>query len=594
MNTWITTKFLWIFCIFYYVRFYYSENANLLLELHDYFLYALGILFIYLFSESFNLLLKKTSLRIFFSLILISGYFLLGQYHYRTSMSFDYQIFIDNFYELFNYESIDVVFFSFKSKDLYLALFISVLFLLMYFKWEVFKANKTKSRKRGIVYLFSYLLIVYTIPYYPKDELSYTVKSALDFYISKDNIENIANENDDDQNKSTIFSNYKKRRPHIFLVTIESFNSLYVEKKAKDGKEIVPVFNDLISEGLYVDNFYANSVQTIKGQFAILCSLLPLIKGKASYYLNGKKLNCLPRILNNIGYSTYFHKCYRKLSFDNTGKFMSDLGFKYLITSNTSHLSEVEKQEKIWGWGIQDDISYTQFLDNAEFFMQNRKPLFSTIHTISHHMNFDHIPKNQQYIYPDTNNKNEMFVNSLHLSDQFLGHFINELKKRNLYQDSIIIITGDHGFPSGEHELYGNDQSYYEEFFKTPFLMIWKNVIKPKRIFKKTYSQIDILPTLLDVIGLSGTYAFLGKSMLNNEERYAYLLQPYNGQYFGIVKYPSKYVFEKRTKQSFFYNLEKDPMEKKPLKMNDQKMNEYKKELNKFLYNEKYLLLNFR
>ena len=230
---------------------------------------------------------------------------------------------------------------------------------------------------------------------------------------------------------------------------------------------------------------------------------------------------------------------------------MSDLGFKYLITSNTSHLSEVEKQEKIWGWGIQDDISYTQFLDNAESFMQNRRPLFSTIHTISHHMNFDHIPENQQYIYPDTNNKNEMFVNSLHLSDKFLGHFINELKKRNLYQDSIIIITGDHGFPSGEHELYGNELSYYEEFFKTPFLMIWKNVIKPKRIFKKTYSQIDILPTLLDVLGLSGTYAFLGKSMLNNEERYAYLLQPYNGQYFAIVKYPSKYVFEKRTKQSF-------------------------------------------
>ncbi len=597
-NVWITTKFLWILCIYYYVWLYLKEKVYLRqsFDLRDGFLYILGLVCIYLLCESINFLLKKTSLRFIVSLILVFGYILAGQYRYRTGTSFDYQVFIDNFHELFNYESLGVIFFCFKPKDFYLALFLIALLILMHFKWNVFKSNQTKKKKRGVAYILSYLLLIYVMPYYPFDEFSYTTKSALDFYIPKDNIINFADEKsiEDDLYQSTIVSNYKKRKPHIFLVTIESFNSLYVEKKAKNGKEIIPVFNDLISEGLYVDNFYGNSVQTIKGQFSILCSLLPLAKGKSSYYLDGKKLNCLPKILNKIGYSTYFHKCFHKLRFDNTGKFMKDLGFKRLLTSKSSHLSEAEKREKIWGWGVQDDISYTQYLDHAENFIKNGKPLFSTIHTVSHHMRFNNVPKKQQYIYPNTSNQNEMFVNSLHLSDKFLGHFIKELKRRNLYEDSIIIITGDHSFPSGEHDLYHNEKGYYEEFFKTPFLMIWKNVIKPKRVFDKTYSQIDIMPTLLDVIGMSGGYAFLGRSILKNEDQYAYLIQPYNGPYFGIVKYPYKYIFDKRTGKSYFYNLEKDPMEKKPLEKDHQMIGVYKKELSKFFYNEKYLLHNFR
>ena len=349
-------------------------------------------------------------------------------------------------------------------------------------------------------------------------------------------------------------------------------------KKKINGKFVTPVFNSLINEGLYVENFYGNSVQTIKGHYSILCSRIPYIKGKASYKADLSKLGCAPKKLKELGYTSFYHSSFHNLDFDNTKTFMKGIGFDLLTRSEGSKLTKKQQVENIWGWGIQDNLSYIQYVQNFKEIEKNKKPVFSMMSTISHHMKFNKVPNSQKYIFKNKSGKKEDFINSLHLSDKYLASFINELKKNNLYQNSIIIITGDHSYPGGEHGLYDNQVGHYEEFFRTPLLVIWKDKLSAQRLKYKTSSQVDILPTILDLIGESGIYNFVGDSILREENNFAHLVQPYNGQFLSVVKWPYKYVWAKRKNRGFLYDLMTDPNELSPIN-NDEIEDEYRKQL---------------
>lgn len=574
---WITTKILWTLYSFYNIWFFIKWRLYNSYDLVDYLIFTFGYFLIFLYSESLNKLVKNTIARSSFSIIIIVTYLLAAKYHYRVKTNFDYMIFIENFNELFNKESADVILSTFKAKDIYQALMAIPLLLLAHVKWKIFKII-TLNLKIGLAKLATYIILIIISPF-SFGEISYIAKSAYEFHFGgfskSDNY--LVLEKNKNLFKKVIESKFESSKPNIFLVVMESFNGLYVEKKI-NGKFVTPVFNSLINEGLYVENFYGNSVQTIKGHYSILCSRVPYIKGKASYKADLSKLDCAPKKLKELGYTSFYHSSFHNLDFDNTKKFMKGIGFDLLTRSEGSKLTKKQQSENIWGWGIQDNLSYIQYVQNFKKIEKNKKPVFSMMSTISHHMKFNKVPNSQKYIFKNKSGKKEDFINSLHLSDKYLASFINELKKNNLYQNSIIIITGDHSYPGGEHGLYDNQVGHYEEFFRTPLLVIWKDKLSAQRLKYKTSSQVDILPTILDLIGENGVNHFVGNSILKKENNFAHLVQPYNGQFLSVVKWPYKYVWAKRKNRGFLYDLMSDPNELNTID-NDKIEDEYRKQL---------------
>ncbi|MBT3235592.1 MAG: LTA synthase family protein [Bdellovibrionales bacterium] len=552
-----------------------------------------SIILIFFYSEAINRGVKNNFFRALFGISVIVLYFALAKYHYRVKASFDLAVVFDNLNEMFNKEALGVIENTFKGKDFYhVGLSIPLLIGLQYFR-NIFTKNVLINRKYALSYVVGFFLLISIGPF-PYGEISYAVKSAYEIAIGGFP----KTENYSKLNPLTLYSRRysgsSKKRPHIFLVTLESYSSLYIEKKNVHGKEITPTLNKLIPEGLYVDDFYGNSIQTIKGQFAIFCSRISMLKGKSSYLLDGKKLTCAPKIFEQLGYSTLFHKCFNSLDFDNTGNFVTDLGFDVVLTTNMNKLSPEEKNTKIWGWGVQDDISYLQYVDNVlDLAASSNKPIFSTVHTVSHHMKFRKVPLKQRFLFKQPNSKEEYFLNSLHLSDLYLNTFIEKLKDEGLYDSSIIVITGDHSYPAGEHGYYDNQTSYYQEFFKTPLLIIWKDGLSPKRVTNKSYSHIDVLPTLLDILDREIEVNLAGKSILKNEDSTAYLVQPYNGVYLGVVQYPYKYVWERRTDREYLFNIKNDKNEKKPIE-NDKIIELMRKQRDYIIYNDEFLNLHFR
>ena len=120
-------------------------------------------------------------------------------------------------------------------------------------------------------------------------------------------------------------------RPDIFVVLLESFNERLVEKTAPNGLEITPVFNSLIRQGVYVENFYNNSMQTSRALFIIFSGVYESYKGKAFRMSTDLNLRPLPEILDEQEHRTVFFNAHDDLNFDNKGPYLRKMGFRSLV-----------------------------------------------------------------------------------------------------------------------------------------------------------------------------------------------------------------------------------------------------------------------
>lgn len=382
-----------------------------------------------------------------------------------------------------------------------------------------------------------------------------------------------------------------EEKPNVFLIMIESFNYWAVNRKGPNGKELTPVFNSLIDQGVYVDRYYGNSMLSIKGYAATLTGLWPELRG--FIVEKGRDLNLygLPQVFKDNGYATYFFHAQLEANFHYTNEVMYQLGFDEFATLHNRIKPEDETFRNQWGY--EDHIVYKklfEYLDKKVESLPKDKPVFVTLATIYTHMGFK-VPDEKRVFYKNAQTRKEHFSNCIYMADKDIPVFLNELKKRPRFKNSIIIITGDHSYPLGGHGIRHAEVGFYDESFRIPFLMLWNGVLKPRHI-KDVYSQVDIAPTLVDLIPLKiKQHHFVGRSMFAPPiERPIFLVQPYSGTYTSVLKYPYKYIFHHRTRKEYLFNLDKDPEETNNLADKGLLVKEnLKKELPKIFLNQQLL-----
>lgn len=85
--------------------------------------------------------------------------------------------------------------------------------------------------------------------------------------------------------------------------------------------------------------------------------------------------------------------------------------------------------------------------------------------------------------------------------DVFLGKFIERLKKLGVYEDTLLVITSDHGEEFNEHGSYGHGHSVYQELLNVPLVFHMPGKIEAGRI-SSAVSTMDIAPTILELAGV--------------------------------------------------------------------------------------------
>jgi len=101
--------------------------------------------------------------------------------------------------------------------------------------------------------------------------------------------------------------------------------------------------------------------------------------------------------------------------------------------------------------------------------------------------------------------------------DEYLKQFFDNLKAFGLLENTIVIITTDHGDEFGEHKSLSHDGKMYSELINVP-LIIYDNDIKAKRMVDTVVSGIDISPTIAYLFGLDIPDNFHGRSLLPLED----------------------------------------------------------------------------
>ncbi len=98
--------------------------------------------------------------------------------------------------------------------------------------------------------------------------------------------------------------------------------------------------------------------------------------------------------------------------------------------------------------------------------------------------------------------------------DEHFGLFIEELRKRGLLDNSLVVVTNDHGEELYEHGRLGHGHSLYEELLRAPLVMRFPAVLGPPRVVTEIVENVDVTPTILDVLGLSPLADADGASLL--------------------------------------------------------------------------------
>ena len=289
-------------------------------------------------------------------------------------------------------------------------------------------------------------------------------------------------------------------RNNVILILVESFRA--VDVGIYGGlKSITPRFDELSKEGILFKNFYANGHQTKHGQVASYCSVVPNYGVAIMDHYSTNSFYCLPEFLKDKGYSTsWIHAA--DSSFDGQAFFFLKNGFNKIFDRNDF----TENSEKL-GWGFSDEELFNKALDVIK---KEDQPFFGSILTITNHHPFE-VP--EEFNLNLGSREVHKFLNTLHYSDKQLGTFIDKAKKQKWYENTIIIITGDTSWHGESLKKAENFDEFVDIRSKIPLLIIG-GPIKISTVVEEFGSQIDIAPTIADLLNLPRTTPWMGSSLL--------------------------------------------------------------------------------
>lgn len=307
---------------------------------------------------------------------------------------------------------------------------------------------------------------------------------------------------------------------NLIIIQLEAFQNFLLHAQV-DGKEVTPNLNRLLDESIYFPRFYQMVGQgnTADAEFVVNTSLYIPPHGAASQVLGDRLLPSLPRLLGARGYQTAtFHT--NDVKFWNRTALYQALGFqKYYDKSFFG-------DEDMVFFGSSDEVLYAKAGDQLDQMYASGQPFYAQIISMSSHHPFNIPERKIDFPLPDTYGGTMVgdYLQAQHYTDAALGQFIDRLKSSGLWDDSIIVIYGDHlGLPIyslSVHEkmlmaeLTGGTYRPVE-MLNIPLILSVPG-IEGSMTLVETGGQADILPTVANLLGVPlGQQIHFGQDLLN-------------------------------------------------------------------------------
>ena len=318
-----------------------------------------------------------------------------------------------------------------------------------------------------------------------------------------------------------------------------------------------PRLRELVPHTLVFEDYHCITPVSMKSLFSLTCSVHPVPIPQAITYVHGN-IDCrsVSEVLKERGYATalfhggHFHYSDKLRYFDHR---------RYDVMRDGDSL-KARKRYPVNGWGADDRAVRDDFLQWIER-VEPGKPWHALLIPITPHYPYQPIPRTPEPYGRAT--LRDKYLNQMVLQDTIIGDIWDALGRRGEQERTLIVLVGDHGQAFEEHPGNKMHGSYiYQESVRVPLVLINPLLFRGGRS-KRLGNHLDLVPTILDTLGLPRVDRHEGQSLLSGyEPRRVHFYTRYAHYQLGLRDGRFKYIHDKDRDTHELYDLLADPGER--------------------------------
>jgi len=297
-----------------------------------------------------------------------------------------------------------------------------------------------------------------------------------------------------------------KDQPNIVVIILEGMGAEYFgvmnqQTHIPNYRSHTPFLDSLARQGYYFTNIFSNSIHSIEGISAVTAGMPTFQTAWVRSGYAQRKVSSLPEIARSLGYQTLF-------AHGATNGSMNFDGYTHQIGYQT-YLGRTEFNDDRYyngSWGIDDEPFLQYFAKNIN---QMKRPFLATVFTLSSH---------GPYTVPDKyknqfNTGDIPMHNVTEYTDLSLLKFFDTIKKEDWYANTIFAIISDHT-TDDYYDYYKQKIAHH----RLPIILFSPNkALIPQGSSDTLGQQIDIFPTLVDLMGYQKPFRSWGRSLLSDK-----------------------------------------------------------------------------
>lgn len=297
---------------------------------------------------------------------------------------------------------------------------------------------------------------------------------------------------------------------NVIKIHLESFQSFLIDHEL-DGEEVTPFLNSLVNDEsenfTYFENFFHQTEQgkTADAELIMDNSIYGLPQGSAFVTKGKNTYQALPDVLDQEkGYkSAVLHGDDK--SFWNRDEIYKQFGVDYFFDSGYYDMDD----DQVIGYGLKDKPFFKESMPMLETLNEQDEPFYAHMISLTHHHPYLIDDEDATIDPAETGDGSvDRYFQTARYLDESLEQFFNDLKESGLYEDSVIMIYGDHYGISENHkralgEIFDEEITPYKyaELQRVPF-MIKVPGMEGKGTVSEYAGQVDVMPTLLHLLGI--------------------------------------------------------------------------------------------
>lgn len=286
---------------------------------------------------------------------------------------------------------------------------------------------------------------------------------------------------------------------NVVVILEESFGADFV--KSLGGLPLTPEFEKLAREGWFFRGMHAAGHRSVRGIEAVTASYPPSPLASQVKLEHATPMATLMQIYKSLGYKTSF--IYGGEShFDNMRTY-----FLYNGAEEVIEQKDYENPSFEASWGVSDEDLFDKADERFSKWQNEGVPFCSVVFSSSFHDPFD-IPQGKVDI-GNIKTKEPLRLAAVKYADFALGKFFEKAKKRDYFRNTVFVVIADH-----ESRVQSQGEFPADKFL-IPALIIGPDL--KARNDDRIVSQIDVLPTLLSLTGVSGEFPLIGQDLTRDD-----------------------------------------------------------------------------